>query len=51
MPLVVQWLRLCLPVQGMRVRSLVWELSFHEAGAGCGGYGGYGAAKPLHCNY
>ena len=40
MPLVVQWLRLLLPVQGMRVQSLVWELSFPVAGAGCRGYGG-----------
>ena len=23
--LVVQWLRICLPVQGTRVRALVWE--------------------------
>ena len=23
--LVVQWLRICLPMQGTRVRSLVWE--------------------------
>ena len=23
--LVVQWLRMCLPIQGTRVRSLVWE--------------------------
>ena len=23
--LVVQWLRVCLPVQGTRVRALVWE--------------------------
>ena len=27
--LVVQWLRLCLPMQGMRVRSLVGELGSH----------------------
>ena len=27
--LVVQWLRICLPVQGMRVRSLVRELKSH----------------------
>ena len=27
--LVVQWLRLCLPLQGMWVQSLVWELGFH----------------------
>ena len=25
--LVVQWLRICLPVQGTRVRSLVWEVT------------------------
>ena len=29
MALVVQWLRISLPVQGMRVRSLVWELRPH----------------------
>ena len=23
--LVVQWLRVCLPMQGTRVRALVWE--------------------------
>ena len=23
--LVVQWLRICLPMQGARVRALVWE--------------------------
>ena len=23
--LVVQWLRICLPMQGTRVRALVWE--------------------------
>ena len=23
--LVAQWLRICLPIQGTRVRSLVWE--------------------------
>ena len=23
--LVAQWLRICLPVQGTRVRALVWE--------------------------
>ena len=23
--LVVQWLRICLPIQGTRVRALVWE--------------------------
>ena len=27
--LVVRWLRIYLPVQGMWVRSLVWELRFH----------------------
>ena len=27
--LVVQWLRICLPMQGMRVRSLVGELRSH----------------------
>ena len=28
--LVVQWLRLCLPMQGMRVQSLVGELRSHK---------------------
>ena len=27
--LVVQWLRICLPMQGMWVQSLVRELRFH----------------------
>ena len=27
--LVVQWLRICLPMQGTRVQSLVRELRFH----------------------
>ena len=38
--LVVQWLRLCLPMQGTWVRSLVWEdPTCHRA------------TKPLHHNY
>ena len=32
--LVVQWLRVCLPVQGTRVRALVWE---DAAGRGAAG--------------
>ena len=27
--LVVQWLKLCLPMQGVRVQSLVWQLKSH----------------------
>ena len=27
--LVIQWLRVCLPLQGMWVQSLVRELGFH----------------------
>ena len=27
--LVVQWLRICLPMQGTQVQFLVWELRFH----------------------
>ena len=38
--LVVQWLRICLPVQGTRVRPLVWEDPTCR-----------GAAKPMHHNY
>ena len=38
--LVAQWLRICLPMQGTRVRSLVWE------DPTC-----LGAAKPVHHNY
>ena len=38
--LVVQWLRICLPVQGTRVRALVLE------DPTC-----CGAAKPVHHNY
>ena len=29
-PLAVQWLRLCLPMQGVRVRSLIGELRSHR---------------------
>ena len=37
---VAQWLRICLPMQGRRVRSLVWEdPSFSRA------------TKPMHHNY
>ena len=32
--LVVQWLRICLPMQGMLVQSLVWELRSHMPRAG-----------------
>ena len=39
--LAVQWLRICLPVQGMWVQSLVGELRSHIHGAG----------KPVCCNY
>ena len=35
-----QWLRICLPVQGTRVRALVWE------DPTC-----HGATKPVHHNY
>ena len=28
-PLVVLWLRICLPMEGIQVRSLVWELRSH----------------------
>ena len=38
--LVVQWLRICLPMQGTRVRALVREDSTHR-----------GATKPMHHNY
>ena len=38
--LVVQWLRICLPMQGTRVQSLVWEDS-----TCCG------TTKPVHHNY
>ena len=38
--LVVQWLRILLPVQGTWVPSLVWEDSTCQ-----------GATKPLHHNY
>ena len=38
--LVAQWFRICLPIQGTRVRSLV-----REDPTGCG------ATKPLHHNY
>ena len=38
--LVVEWLRICLPVQGTRVQSLVWE------DPAC-----HGAAKPVCHNY
>ena len=38
--LMAQWLRICLPMQGTRVRSLVWE------DPTC-----HGATKPVHHNY
>ena len=38
--LVVQWLRICLPMQGTRLRSLVWE------DPTC-----HGATKPVCHNY
>ena len=38
--LVVQWLRICLPMQGTRVRALVWE------DPTC-----HGATKPVRHNY
>ena len=38
--LVVQWLRICLPMQGTRVRALVWE------DPTC-----HGAAGPVSHNY
>ena len=37
--MVAQWLRVCLPIQGIPVRSLVWEDST------C-----LGATKPVHHN-
>ena len=39
--LVVQWLRICLPMQGTWVESLVQELRYHMLGA----------TKPMHPNY
>ena len=38
--LVAQWLRICLPMQGTRVRALVWEDPI------C-----HGATKPVSHNY
>ena len=38
--LVAQWLRICLPMQGTRVRALVWE------DPTC-----HGATKPMSHNY
>ena len=38
--LVAQWLRICLPMQGTRIRALVWEDP-----TGCG------ATNPVHHNY
>ena len=38
--LVAQWLRICLPMQGTRVRALVWEDPTCR-----------GAAKPVSHNY
>ena len=37
---MVQWLRICLPMQGTRVRSLVWEDSTCHR-----------ATNPVHHNY
>ena len=38
--LVVQWLRICLPMQGTRVRALVWENPTYR-----------GATRPVSHNY
>ena len=38
--LVAQWLRICLPMQGTRVRALVWEGPTYR-----------GAARPVSHNY
>ena len=38
--LVAQWLRICLPMQGTRVRALVWEDPTCR-----------GAARPVSHNY
>ena len=38
--LVAQWLRICLPMQGIWVRALVWE------DPTC-----HGTTKPMHHNY
>ena len=38
--LVAQWLRICLPMRGTRVRALVWEDPICR-----------GAAKPMSHNY
>ena len=38
--LVAQWLRICLPMQGIRVRALVWEDPTCR-----------GATKPVSHNY
>ena len=38
--LVAQWLRICLPMQGTRVRALVWEDPTRR-----------GAAEPVSHNY
>ena len=51
--LVVQWIRICLPVPGTRVQSLVWEDSTclgatkpmsHNFWSPC-------TLEPMHCNY
>ena len=33
--LVVQWLRIRLPMQGTQIRFLVWELRFHMPWGNC----------------
>ena len=37
--LVAQWLRVCLPMQGTRVRALVWEDPTCRGATGPGGHG------------
>ena len=37
--LVAQWMRICLPMQGTRVRALVWEPTYR------------GATRPVSHNY
>ena len=50
--LVAQWLRICLPIQGTRVRALVWEdPTYHRASKPvCHNYWAY-AVEPKSHNY
>ena len=48
--LVVQWLRICLPMQETQDRSLFWELRFHMPQACASQILSLGTLEPIICN-